>query len=231
LALIGVASYSFGQGQIQFYNSSSAATKMWVTTTINAQSTAQVTTGNALMAGSATTSYTFLLFVNSTTNSGVASPNVSGTATPWSTAGWAATGDYGLNGALGGRFTGVDNGGSYEVIPSGLFANINLVAGIYGNFEIIAWNTAVGGANLGTFETAYNTSQTSNIGLVFGYSGVANVELGDNGATIPNSNPFGAATGQITGFTLAPVAPIPEPSTMLLAGLGGLSLLLIRRRK
>jgi hypothetical protein len=48
----------------------------------------------------------------------------------------------------------------------------------------------------------------------------------------PNTTPEAlfSGTGITQGFTLFAV-PVPEPATMALAGLGGLSLLLFRRRK
>ena len=53
--------------------------------------------------------------------------------------------------------------------------------------------------------------------------------------TTPGSQVFGAATAQgvpiISLGTQMYALPIPEPATMALAGLGGLALLLIRRRK
>jgi hypothetical protein len=44
----------------------------------------------------------------------------------------------------------------------------------------------------------------------------------------PATTSFGSAP---TGLVLTPISPVPEPSTMALAGLGGLSMLLFRRKK
>jgi hypothetical protein len=51
----------------------------------------------------------------------------------------------------------------------------------------------------------------------------------DGTGTIPTLPAFGGTVGIQTGFALS--APVPEPSSIALAGLGAASLLLFRRRK
>jgi hypothetical protein len=227
LATVMVGNVAFSQGQLMLQNSSGGTTKIYTTDTVNGQSTGQI---GSLIAGNATTLYTFALFVSSTVNASGGVPSaLSPAATPWTASGWYFTGDYANNTALAGRILGADNGGSYAAIAAGTVSGVSLVAGVNANVELIGWNTAIGGTTLSSFETAYNNHVA---GLYYGYSGVANNTLGDSGATVNNSSIFvSPSLGGITGFTLAPVAPVPEPCTMALLGLGGLSLLAIRRRK
>lgn len=56
-----------------------------------------------------------------------------------------------------------------------------------------------------------------------------NVILGDGGG-IPTPSLFGVGGNQVGGFNLT-LYPVPEPSSMALAGLGAASLLIFRRRK
>jgi hypothetical protein len=224
LATALVGNYAFAQGQLQLQNSSSAPSKIYATSTANGQSTSQV---GSVIAGNATTLYTFALFVSSTVNSvGSVASTLTPSMTPWSASGWYFTGDYAANTIFSGRIQGVDNNGTYAAIAAGTVPGVSLVAGVNANVELIGWNTAIGGTTLSSFETAYNSGAA---GLYYGYSMVGNITLGDDGATVNNTPIFGGSGG-ITGFTLAPVM-IPEPCTMALLGLGGLSLLVIRRRK
>jgi len=222
-----VGNIAFGQGEVVLANSSTSTTKIFTNNISNGQSTGQ---SGFAMPGSATAGYTFVLFVNTATNATGGVPSgLSSSATPWTGAGgWQLAsfggngGDYAINGSLSGRIQGVDNGGSFAQIAG-------FGVGINANLELVGWNTAIGGSTLTSFTTAYN-GQTA--GLIYGYSGVANITLGDNGATVVNTGLFVApSSGGITGFTLAPIAAAPEPSTMALAALGGASLLLFRRRK
>lgn len=90
--------------------------------------------------------------------------------------------------------------------------------------EILGWS-----ANMGTSWSAFETTMangTAPVGAVMGYSNIGSVTSSSSG-TVPAVTVFSAG-GISTGFTLVQV---PEPATVALAGLGGLSLLLFRRRK
>jgi len=56
------------------------------------------------------------------------------------------------------------------------------------------------------------------------------INLG-NGGAIPSTALFGLGANQVGGFNMGFVPAVPEPSSMVLAGLGAASLLLFRRRK
>jgi hypothetical protein len=72
--------------------------------------------------------------------------------------------------------------------------------------------------------------------LTEGYYGASQVGFGQPGGgspSLPTFHIFGGASNQgsgVSGFTLGAI-PIPEPGTLALTSLGGLSLLLFRRRK
>ena len=104
-------------------------------------------------------------------------------------------------------------------------------------YMIVGWS-----ANLGSTWAAVQAQLDSNTwtpssGLgYFGVSALANTYAGGGPSSLPAVSVWGAgagtgsSTGIPSGFQLYQV-PVPEPTTMALAGLGGLSLLLFRRRK
>jgi hypothetical protein len=85
-------------------------------------------------------------------------------------------------------------------------------------FIVRAWQSAVPGST-------WDAAKTLGFSAI-GTSGLGTLIVG--GGAFPTPSAFGVAVGQIGGFT---VNPVPEPSSMALAGLGAASLLLFRRRK
>jgi hypothetical protein len=85
------------------------------------------------------------------------------------------------------------------------------------NFIVRAWQSS-GGSD-------WTAAQAQGL-LAYGSSGLGTLIVG--GGAFPTPSAFGVATGQIGGFT---VVPVPEPTSMVLAGIGAASLLLFRRRK
>jgi hypothetical protein len=130
-------------------------------------------------------------------------------------------------------------------VSTGLIAtNIATAGRIIGGNGLAIPGTALGGtaallvrgwsSNLGATYAEAFANWNAGVGGFLGSSSIAATFLlgGDGGAgNIPTSPVFGASANQIqSGFALA-YAPIPEPSSMALAGLGAASLLLFRRRK
>lgn len=128
------------------------------------------------------------------------------------------TGNYGTNQTFAGRFTG---GGGITVngwAPGATMA-----------YEVAGWSAGLGA----TFQSSWLTSSPATATEVFGLSVIGTGQAGGAGPTgpLPNWNIFGG-TGITSGFNLAPGgAPVPEPTSMALAGLGAAALLIFRRRK
>jgi len=136
--------------------------------------------------------------------------------------GWTFTGTY---------MTNLSNG----AISGGAAA---AVAGWANNttyyFMVAGWSANIAGAN---WNNVLSSGSVANgVSTVAGdYFGVSTVGFGQPGGgspALPVFHIFGTGAGQIQGFTLTTAtAPVPEPTTLALAGLSGASLLLFRRRK
>lgn len=213
-AIVGVAGYTYGQGQIVFGATASASTQV---------STNNGTVGKILGAAG---EWEFALFRTSNTNkvdvNGTTSTSGKPLVTPWTDPGWTFTGITATNTGGAGRFAVTDSSAVGYVTVSGA------AAGTFQNFVIYGWNTAVGGGTLASLINAYNSGAA---GLLGGSSGIAvALQMGDNGATVFNNNVIGGLSYQTLGWQLAPVV-VPEPATFALAGLGAAAMLIFRRRK
>jgi hypothetical protein len=211
-AIVGVAGYTYGQGQIVFGATASAAT--------------QVSTNNGTVGkiGGAAGEWEFALFRSSNTNkvdvNGTTSTSGKPLVTPWTDPGWTFTGVLATNSGTAGRFAVTDPNVGYVTISGA-------AVGSFQNYVIYGWNTAVGGGTLNSLINAYNNNAP---GLFGGASAIAvALQMGDNGATIFNNNVIGGLSYQTPGWQLAPVI-VPEPATFALAGLGAAAMLIFRRR-
>lgn len=100
-------------------------------------------------------------------------------------------------------------------------------------YMLVGWS-----GNLGSdWTTVYDDIVNNSWGSTENYVGWSAVGYGFSGGgvnSVPAPSIFGVTAaepgGFASGFTLF-ATPVPEPSVIMLAGLGGLSLLLFRRRK
>jgi hypothetical protein len=96
-------------------------------------------------------------------------------------------------------------------------------------FEIDESSTGATGSDIELLYLVYNSSASSwstasALGWSSMYEETIGLTAGDVNATEPQT--FGESNGNSIG-----VNPVPEPTTLALAGLGGLSMLFLRRRK
>jgi hypothetical protein len=121
----------------------------------------------------------------------------------------------------GGRLTILNNlivqggppGGTVDFIVRGWSAN----AGATWQEALASWNNGAPLPHVGA-------------GMYIGSSTIGNnIILGDGGA-IPATTLFGAGAVQVGGFDMQ-YYPVPEPTSMALAGLGAAAMLIFRRRK
>ena len=113
-------------------------------------------------------------------------------------------------------------------------------ASSYDYFIIVGWSANEGANWLTVSNELYNGTLLTTAGSWFGVSALAYNYAGVLGGSPAPVTVWGtsavtglAGSGGLTGIVLNPVTVVgvPEPSTMALAGLGGASLLLFRRRK
>jgi hypothetical protein len=220
----GVAYVSNAQGLINFNNSSGAATRIITNSAVGG---AGVVGGYTLPVNpgvppaSGTPSYYYALFYSSTATTVF---GLTGAVIPMS-AGNLGSYVYG-DGAW--TFEGMaTNGGTRSGQLAGQLA-INVNSGGTGDFVVLGWSANIG-STWNQVQT-YLSGPLTIAGAYVGESPVSGAVTLGNGTTIPTPLLFQGATPYLQGFTLGMV-PVPEPTTMVLAGLGGLSLLLFRRRK
>jgi len=120
-----------------------------------------------------------------------------------------------------GAFGAFLTGGGAGFFNAGVVTIPTVGNGATGWFEVIAWDTTLGGTTSGaTADQAFAYSQTH--GDIWGASAVFSTTTGG-----PTPTPPATLLG-LTSFTLNAV---PEPSSLALVGLGAAALTILRRRK
>lgn len=151
-----------------------------------------------------------------------------------------------MNGSAAPSLYVTNSGALFGIIGGGNFVSNNIATTPNQTFQIRTWSFLVGGALGADWTTLLNNINISNplapktstaglVGLWFGQSTVGTVSPLDIVANPTGFVPalFGSGAGQVAGYQLNAITlvSVPEPSTLVLAGLGAASLLLFRRRK
>ena len=191
-----------------------AVTVSFAQGTVNFQnsSTTLISAAGASAPTSATASFNFALFLAPSTTLGAA-----GQVIPLNAPAFQVVSGTNVNSptAVGRLVTrsaldvGGSSGSTVDFVVRGWSAN----AGSTWQEALAFWNNGFPAANM------YIGSSTGGNDIVLG------------GGAILAQSLFGVNAFQVTGFNMAFVPVVPEPSSMVLAGLGAASLLMFRRKK
>ncbi len=156
---------------------------------------------------------------------------------------WTDSGISGANAATtiaAGGVNGPGGGGGTSVANWGLPTGGTYNTGSINYYTIVGWSATMG--NWSTVEAELLAGDLSTgVNQFFGqtltaynYAGGANslnaVNLWGGSATTSNAG-TGLPNSGNGSLVLSAIAPVPEPATLALAGLGGISMLFLRRRK
>jgi hypothetical protein len=212
MALAALVGTSYGQGYVTVAGTMQSSTNNTAITT--AWTGGQLNTGVYGALGTTTSGQHYDMALLTTT---AGSPTLTLFGDATLAADWLYTGLQGANNTFAGRMT----------IGSGLVAN-NAPISNSQNWLLVAWSTSLGT----TWATVEPLLAAGSFGAANGFIGWSAIGVGASGSAPPAiSLTVQGTSGSIipAGFSL--LAVVPEPSTIALAGLGGLSLLLFRRRK
>lgn len=198
--------------------------------------------GTVGLTGTTANSFYYALLVQSTPN-GVLSSDTSVWDGTWT----GAAGNGGVN-MTGVNSTGLSHGGVVPATVNGQSGNgvqVNWANGTTNSIVLVGWSASLGTtwvgvsnilAQLALGNSAPLLTQVGAQNAFFGETPIGNINpaLGSPGNAIfaASAGPSAVGTPIFSLNTpLYSILPVPEPTTIALAGLGGLSLLLFRRRK
>jgi hypothetical protein len=181
------------------------------------------TPGTGVTSTSGNIDATFLWAASGSTDplgTGLATTGVSSAGNAWSTIGSMLTSGWTVAVNAGTSAEADDNpigtAGQLNYLTANPFALSGSAAGGIYSVVVIAWNNA--GGTLNTLE------QAEAAGTAVGYSSVFTDPTGAS-----STSPVNAFSND--GMAKFGVSSVPEPTSIALAGLGGLSMLFLRRRK
>ena len=151
---------------------------------------------------------------------------VNGNSAPTNSA-WSPVLAFG-GGALGLATNGIGPGDLYGPGSSGGVGTA-LTAGTTYSVELVGWSSNLG--NLGNVLSIISSGGSATAGYL-GWTSIGTITpFATIGAGDPTIFPTTYANGTLSLFATPTISVTPEPGTMVLAGLGGLSLLALRRKK
>jgi len=229
LAITGFAAAAFAQGTVQWQNVGAnfiGNTNSGVVSPFSVPGgslPAGVAQAQGATAASSTTLFYYELLVSS-------SASTAPTDTATLAGSWLDTG-------LEAQNSGAANGRILQLSPGSADIANNWPAGVTRNIMLVGWS-----ANLGTTYAAFLSFMQSgnfaaNLAALTTEAFVGTSSVGNlaSGTTNPGPLVFGSGAGQINNASGSPmimdVLAVPEPASIALAGLGGLSLLALRRKK
>ena len=220
---MAVVSTGFAQGMINWANANNS--KISVNSTVGGPAT-------GLMAAPTTSLYYFALFYSTSSSliggSSAAITGVTAATYAFNDSNWNYLNPGTISGYVTGGAIGTNTAsGKFSVGPvdptTGAVITPNVTPAY---FVVVGWSSAIG-TTVGQLESWYSNPTVT--GWI-GESAVSAQITPGNPTTTPPGTPSPVFTPAMA-FTMGEYVPTPEPSTIALAGLGGLALLAFRRRK